>query len=109
MAFAQNLTPDPVIKVTVDLVQVDAIVTDAEGHHVTGLKPEDFRILEDGKAQTITAFAYSGETHAPQSPLPIPPKMAAVKPDAPPRFAAEPLRLNQVRRTIVLIADDLGF
>jgi hypothetical protein len=38
----------PVIRVTVDLVQVDAVVTDANGRHVTGLKPEDFEILEDG-------------------------------------------------------------
>lgn len=36
----------PVIRVTVDLVQLDAVVTDSQGHHVTGLKPEDFGYLK---------------------------------------------------------------
>src|SRR5437899_3140567 len=35
---------DPVIRVTVDLVQVDAVVTDSQGRHVADLKPEDFEI-----------------------------------------------------------------
>ena len=64
--WAAPLTPQqtgaqsdgPVIRVTVDLVQVDAVVTDSQGRHVTGLKPEDFQILEDGKPQKITHFSY---------------------------------------------------
>src|ERR1051326_3730512 len=59
--LAQNSAPDPVIKVSVDLVQMDAIVTDSQGHHVAGLKPEDFRILEDGKPQQITTSSYSSQ------------------------------------------------
>jgi hypothetical protein len=46
----------PVIRVTVDLVQLDAVATDSQGHYVTDLKPEDFQILEDGKPQVITRF-----------------------------------------------------
>ena len=49
---------DPVIRVTVDLVQVDAAVTDSQGHHVANLKPGDFEILEDGKPQKIKTFSY---------------------------------------------------
>jgi hypothetical protein len=48
----------PVIRVTVDLVQLDAVVTDSTGHHVANLKSEDFRILEDGKPQAISHFSY---------------------------------------------------
>jgi hypothetical protein len=48
---------EPVIRVSVDLVQVDAVVTDARGHHVTNLKPADFLVLEDGKPQKVTGFS----------------------------------------------------
>src|SRR5712675_1796502 len=34
--------PDDVVKVTTNLVQVDAIVTDKQGRPVTNLRPEDF-------------------------------------------------------------------
>jgi len=48
---------DEVVKITTNLVQVDAVVT-KDGKPVTNLKPEDFEIFEDGKPQTITSFAY---------------------------------------------------
>jgi Ca-activated chloride channel family protein len=41
----------------VDLVEVYATVTDARGEPVTGLQATDFRVVEDGAVQTITAFA----------------------------------------------------
>ncbi|HSW51307.1 MAG TPA: VWA domain-containing protein, partial [Bryobacteraceae bacterium] len=50
---------EPGVRFTPDLVQVDAVVTDAKGKQVTSLRPEDFEITEDGKHQTITDFAYS--------------------------------------------------
>jgi hypothetical protein len=61
----------PVIRVTVDLVQVDAVVTDSQGRHVTGLKSEDFQILEDGKPQKITHFSYVAGTAVPGGPAPV--------------------------------------
>jgi VWFA-related protein len=45
------------ISVTVPVVNVDIVVTDNEGNFLTGLKKENFRILEDGKPQVITNFA----------------------------------------------------
>ena len=42
----------------VEYVEVDALVTDAQGHGVHDLKKEDFQILEDGKPQTISAFSF---------------------------------------------------
>jgi VWFA-related protein len=47
----------PVIRVDVRQVLVPVIVTDSKGHHVTGLKPSDFHILEDGVVQEIAAFS----------------------------------------------------
>jgi VWFA-related protein len=47
----------PTFKVRVDYVEVDAVVTDKQGRIVRDLKKEDFQVLEDGKAQAITAFS----------------------------------------------------
>lgn len=38
------------------VVALPVRVTDAEGHVVTGLKPENFRILQDGKPQVVSMF-----------------------------------------------------
>ncbi len=100
----------PVIRVTVDLVQVDAVVTDSTGRHVTGLKPEDFRILEDGRPQKITHFSYVSGPAIPGRPAPVNRarrRPAAITPEAI-RPPARALRPEEVRRTIVLMADDLG-
>jgi VWFA-related protein len=41
----------------VELVNVNATVTDASGHFVSGLRKEDFRVYEDERPQTITHFS----------------------------------------------------
>ena len=43
-------------RTSVDLVSVNATVTDANGHFVPGLRAEDFTITEDGERQTVTQF-----------------------------------------------------
>src|SRR5262245_10545751 len=48
----------PVIRINVNLVQVDAIVTDATGRPVTDLKVDDFELLQDGKPRPITTFEF---------------------------------------------------
>ena len=68
IAFAQNpaprsgpatgAAPDTVIRIDVNLVQVDAVVTDSRGRRVTDLQPAAFEILQDGKPQAITNFSY---------------------------------------------------
>src|ERR1700688_5034392 len=45
------------ISVTVPVVNLDVVVTDNNGNYLTALKKENFRITEDGSAQTITNFA----------------------------------------------------
>src|SRR6185369_6372094 len=41
-----------VIRTDTQLVSVPAVVTDAAGHPLSNLKVENFRIVEDGQAQT---------------------------------------------------------
>ena len=51
-----------VIRTDTQLVSVPAVVTDASGRPLSNLKAENFRIVEDGQAQTIANF---GTTETP--------------------------------------------
>jgi Ca-activated chloride channel homolog len=42
-----------VVRTDTQLVAVPAVVTDSSGRPLSGLKPENFRLLEDGQVQTI--------------------------------------------------------
>lgn len=46
------------VHVESSFVQIDATVTDKSGNRVRGLKPENFEILEDGRAQKLTGADY---------------------------------------------------
>ena len=48
-----------VVKVDTQLVSVPAVVTDGAGRPISGLKPDNFRLIEDGQVQTITNFGTS--------------------------------------------------
>jgi VWFA-related protein len=50
-------TQQPTFRARVDLVEIDAVVTDASGNPVSGLTAEDFEILEGGRRQAIAAFS----------------------------------------------------
>jgi VWFA-related protein len=93
-----------VVKITTNLVQVDAIVTDRRGKHVTDLRPEEVEIFADGKAQAISDFSYikvgrpagavAATTTKPNTPATIP-------------VPSRPLRREEVQRTIAIVVDDL--
>jgi len=51
-----------VVRVDTQLVSVPAVVTDGTGRPLSGLRQENFKLLEDGQPQTITNF---GTTDAP--------------------------------------------
>ncbi len=94
--------PPPVIRVTLSLVQVDAVVTDKSGRHVTDLTAADFEIFEDGRRQEITHCSYVAIPALPPPP-PRPADPALPAPPVPTR-----IRPDRVRRTIALVVDDLG-
>src|SRR6185369_4075261 len=54
----QKPESDEVVRITTNLVQVDAVITDKNGKVVTDLKPEEIQISEDGKQQKITDFSF---------------------------------------------------
>jgi Ca-activated chloride channel homolog len=55
VAKAQQGAPD--IRVSVEMVQLDVAVTDSKGRYVTGLRPSDFAVAEDGITQSMAMFA----------------------------------------------------
>ncbi|HEX8748831.1 MAG TPA: VWA domain-containing protein [Pyrinomonadaceae bacterium] len=111
--FAQTPVPgarepqaeqDEVVRITTNLVQVDAVVTDKKGRQVTDLKAEDFEITEDGRTQQVTNLSYVSTPVQPAAPAEQPVVEDKNAPPAPP----VPLRPEQVRRTMALVVDDLG-
>jgi VWFA-related protein len=98
-ADATRELPGPVIRISVDVIQLDVVVTDKQGRHLTDLGPEDFEIREDGRVQPVSHATYvrAGQPWVdPTAPAAAqaPGDDAAVAP-APPR-------------TLVLVYDDFG-
>jgi Ca-activated chloride channel family protein len=52
---------EPHIHVNVDLVQLNVAVTDTKGDYITGLRPQDFAITEDGIKEKLATFAEGNE------------------------------------------------
>ena len=94
---------DSVVRITSNLVQVDAVVT-KDGRVVSHLTPNDFVITEDGKPQTITHFSYVSNVPTQNSEnadaRSTPSTASAVLPAV--------VRRDDPRRTIAFVVDDLG-
>ena len=93
---------DDVVKITTNLVQVDAVVT-KDGKQVTNLKAEDFQIFEDGKKQPITSFAYISNVPTITSRKEDPNAAGRDK-----SVPSNPLKREEPRRTLAIVVDDLG-
>ncbi|HEX8556653.1 MAG TPA: VWA domain-containing protein [Pyrinomonadaceae bacterium] len=89
------------MRITSNLVQVDAVVLDSNGKPVTDLRPEEVQIYEDGRPRKITNFSYIAGAGG-RAAAPAPSTAAGA---APPPYR---LRPEDVRRTIALVVDDLG-
>ncbi|HSB28703.1 MAG TPA: VWA domain-containing protein, partial [Pyrinomonadaceae bacterium] len=91
-----------VVKITTNLVQIDAVVTDKKGQRVTDLRPDEVEMLEDGRSQGITHFSY----------INLESKRSEVRTEPVDKNSPSPppvkLKPEQVRRTIALVVDDLG-
>src|SRR5215510_13081496 len=92
-----------VVKITTNLVQIDAVVLDKNGKRVTDLRPEEVEMLEDGKTQKISHFSYIS-LESKTAPTVETKSTDKTAPPAPPIK----LRPEQVRRTMALVVDDLG-
>src|SRR5215216_1524451 len=97
----QKQEKDDVVRISVTLVQVDAVVTDGKGRFVTDLKPEDFELLVDGRPQLRTNFSFVS-----RQPVPAPDEGKARVNNSAQPLPPVKLRPDEVRRTIALVVDD---
>ncbi len=94
---------DEVVRITSNLVQIDAVVTDDKGRRVTDLRPEDFEVVVGDRGQQITNFSYiSDEPSAGTDAAGRPASSPGLLPPARTR-----LRPGQVRRTVAFVVDNL--
>jgi VWFA-related protein len=95
LALAETRSlPTPVIQVGVDVVRIDASVTDKSGRPVTDLRPEDFRLEVDGKPLPVDNAAFFGADERGDAALP--------------GVADDGARLPPAERSIVFLIDDLN-
>jgi VWFA-related protein len=97
---------DDVVRITSNLVQFDAVVTDKQGRVVTDLRPEDFEVSIGGRKQEVTNSSFV-LNEAPATAA-EPTTTAAPRDKSAPLPPSVSLRAAQVRRTIALVVDDLG-
>lgn len=90
----------PVVRISVEVIQLDVVVTDKKGNHVTDLGPEDFEIREDGRVQEVSHVTYVRAGQPWDDPVASVP--ASTGTEAPAAASPAP------PRTLVLIYDDLG-
>ena len=110
VAARQAPSKPPTFKVAVDVVSIDAVVTDRKGEVVRNLTAADFEVFQDGKRQKVT-FAEFVPVISGAAPAARPVGSSAVPAPSPteaPRVPLPPITREQVQRTIVVIVDDLG-
>jgi VWFA-related protein len=100
----QKPSEGDVVRITTNLVQIDAVITDKDGKPVTDLQADELQLFEDKRERKITNFSYvAADTRAP-TPSTKPNARDNKTPDVPP----DQLRPEDVRRTIALVVDDLA-
>lgn len=70
-AASMSLAAQQRFKGGVDLVTFTVVVTDKQGSPITGLHPDDFELVEEGKPQSISYFAEGDPDDKPAEVLPL--------------------------------------
>jgi VWFA-related protein len=107
----QQLTPQqptpqqPTLRIGVTAVEIDAVVTDGGGRHITDLQTADFELWQDDKPQTISSVRFvPAVTAAADRTSSTPPEPKADRPLP----NSSLLQLGQARRVMAVVVDDLG-
>jgi VWFA-related protein len=83
---------DDVVRIDLNLVQVDAVVTDKRGRQVSDLSAQDFSVVENGKSHAVDYCVY----------VPLADRESTIKP-AP---TTQPPSAAELGRTFVFIVDN---
>jgi VWFA-related protein len=109
---AAQQTSRPTFKSGLDLVVVNVVVRDKDGRLVRGLTRDDFAVMEDGKAQTVTSFDFEEIENATLPSMETQTVLGAIAQPAQPGAApapaaaeARPVADMKDRRLIVLFYD----
>ena len=84
-----------VFRLSVSLVQLDAVVTDKKGRHVSTLGRDDFEVYQDGRPQPVVAVLYVDTDDG------------WVDTSGRPPLPVEALKPEDARRVIAVVVDDL--
>ncbi|MGH9799897.1 MAG: VWA domain-containing protein, partial [Blastocatellia bacterium] len=98
--------PESVVRISTQLVQIDAVVTDRKGAHVEDLTEDDFELMVDGKKQSLNHFKLMKIEAAKKPEVEIAKGSKALV--APAGMPSKELAPEEVRRTIAFVVDDLG-
>jgi VWFA-related protein len=93
-------TQQPTFRSGVDLVNVDVVVVDKDGHPVRGLTQQDFSVRDRGKPQAIATFREVGEEPR-ASTADVPRMLPSVRLDVASNQTAQSDRL------VIMVIDDL--
>jgi len=95
-----NKPADDVLRITTELVQVDAVITDKNDRIIPDLKLSDFSLYENGKHQELQFVEYVGADSKPR----VEGNVAAAGGDS---DIARNLSAADVHRVIAFVVDDL--
>lgn len=94
-------TPDDVVRISTNLVQIDALVTDKSGNPAKDLTAADFEVFQDGKAQKIVSVSFVNTDVADRS------RATSTKTDkTSPLTPPVPTRPENAGRMLTFVVDD---
>ncbi|MCA1815910.1 MAG: VWA domain-containing protein, partial [Acidobacteria bacterium] len=93
---------EEVLRITTQLVQVDAVVTDKNDRVIPDLKLSDFEVTENGKKQDVQFVEFVSGDAAPRADARIDVAGGSVEPGA-----ARNLAARDLRRVFAFVVDDL--
>src|SRR5579864_7755549 len=96
----------PNIHVVVNMVQLNVAVTDKKGNYITGLRPEDFEIREDGIVEKAATFAEGDESARSLTDVAVPDPAADDVAKPPSAGAAPPTLASLVNGANVFVLFD---
>jgi VWFA-related protein len=101
-AGAADSEKTPTFQSKVRVVLLDVVVTDGKNQPVTGLKPEDFQIFDDGVPQTLASFEQSRDATPAQSGLsPLPPHVYTNSPAVNPTDSVNVVLLDMLNTQFI--------
>ena len=104
---SQGTPESPRFRVGVDVVRIDAVVTDREGRTVPDLTAADFEVRQNGKLQKVTFAQFIPVLSGPPAQAGEASASPAVR-EMTGLTTPPPIRPEDVQRTLAIVVDDLG-